>query len=74
MMTAKKFVEKLPQPVTCEEKLIYNFLSGKTVFQVEPVKTKDRYLQALLAYLKDNQQVIVAAEKTSSKRKAKSEE
>ena len=74
MMTAKKFIENLPQPVTCEEKLIYNFLNGKTVYHAEPVKTKDRYLQALLAYLKESQQVVVAAEKTSSKKKSKSEE
>ena len=73
-MTAKNLIEKLPQPVTCEEKLIYNFLNGKAVDHVEPVKTKDRYLQALLAYLKDTQQTVVAAEKPSSKKKTKSEE
>lgn len=73
-MTTKNLIKNLPQPVTCEEKLIYNFLSGETVFQVEPVKTKDRYLQALLAYLKENQKVVIAAEKTNSKKKTKTEE
>ena len=44
----EKFIKQLPEPSTVEEMLIYNFVAGKEVYSVTPLRTKDVYLQVLL--------------------------
>ena len=72
MMTKNKFVQQLPEPSTVEEMLIYNFVAGKEIYPVAPLKTKDIYLQALLECLKEKQ-TAPAAEKIATKKKVKAE-
>jgi hypothetical protein len=69
-----KLIKKLPEPSTVEEMLIYNFVAGKEVYSVAPLKTKDIYLQVLLECLSEKQ--TVAAKEvsvTTTKKKVKTE-
>lgn len=50
-MTSKELIKALPAPVKPEEVLIYNFLHGQQVYDEQPVKAHDLYMQALLVYL-----------------------
>ena len=73
----EKFIKQLPEPSTVEEMLIYNFVAGKEVYSVAPLRTKDVYLQVLLAYLSEKQTApaatITSATLIAAKRKAKAE-
>lgn len=68
----EKFIKQLPEPSTAEEMLIYNFVAGKEIYPVSPLKTKDIYLQVLLACLSERatapEPTITAA---TAKKKAK---
>lgn len=74
----EKFIKQLPEPSNVEERLIYNFVAGKEVYPVSPLRTKDIYLQVLLAYLSEKQTApaaatITSATITAAKRKSKAE-
>ena len=72
----EKFIKQLPEPSTVEEKLIYNFVAGKEIYPVSPLKTKDIYLQVLLACLSERQTapettITAATLAATAKKKAK---
>ena len=72
----EKFIKQLPEPSTVEEMLIYNFVAGKEVYSVAPLKTKDIYLQVLLACLSERQTapettITAATLAATAKKKAK---
>lgn len=68
-MTAKELIERLPEPTTPEEMLIYNFLKGEEVYSASPAKSKDLYLEALLAKLAEQKTEIKTEVKKATSKK-----
>lgn len=53
-MSVKEMIDRLPEPSTPEEMLIYNFVKGKEIYPASSLmKSRDKYLEVLLAFLKE---------------------
>lgn len=67
-MSLKEKINRLPEPSTPEEILIYNFVKGEDIYPNSSLmKPRDKFMEVLLLYLKEK---LKAKPVTSSRKKA----